>query len=96
MISKQTIKNIFIPLLMASITMINGTACKQDSLEDKAMQELLLTLKSQPEFIKVHAAEFLIWLGHTEESRKEFLKENEINGDQPKYRIGIWRVLAQT
>ena len=67
-----------------------------DPLSKRALDELLVTLRTQPEFIKVHAAEYLIWLGHTEEARKEFLQQNELHGEQPKYRIGIWRVLAQT
>lgn len=65
-------------------------------LDEQAFNELLTVLKTQPEFIKVHAAEYLIWLGHTAEARKEFLHENDLHGGQPKYRIGIWRVLAQT
>lgn len=74
----------------------NNCTTMPDPLSKKALDELLTTLRTQPEFIKVHAAEYLIWLGHTEEPRSVFLAENELHGDQPKYRIGIWRVLAQT
>ena len=75
---------------------MSAIACKTDSLKDQALKELENTLKTQQEFIKVHAAEYLIWTGHREEVREEFLRENELHGAQPKYRIGIWRVLAQT
>lgn len=84
--------NSFLILILSAFTMY---ACNTDSLTEKALTELNHTLKTQPEFIKVHAAEYLIWLGHTEEARKEFLHENELHGSQPKYRIGIWRVLSQ-
>lgn len=81
-------------LLMTTAFMMNS--CTTDTLKEQALAELNNVLKTQPEFIKVHAAEYLIWLGHPDEVRKEFLKENELHGDQPRYRIGIWRVLAQT
>ncbi len=64
--------------------------------EQKAMNELLHTLQSRPQFVKVHAGEFLIWLGHPEKPRQEFIKENNLHGQVPKYRVVIWRVLAQT
>lgn len=75
--------------------LIFNNCTMSDPISEKALNELLETLKKQPEFIKVHAAEYLIWLGHKEEVRKEFLHENELHGDQPRYRIGIWRVLSQ-
>ena len=89
-------KNYFFFFILFAMTALTMNACKTESLEDQALAELNQTLKTQPEFIKVHAAEYLIWLGHPEEVKKEFLKENELHGDQPKYRIGIWRVLART
>lgn len=86
----------FFYLILLAMTALTMNSCKTDTLKEQALAELNEVLKTQPEFIKVHAAEFLIWLGHRDEVRKEFLKENELHGDQPKYRIGIWRVLAQT
>jgi hypothetical protein len=83
----------FIFFLMAAFNM---TACKTETLSEKALNELNHTLQTQTEFVKVHAAEYLIWLGHPQEVRTVFLRENELHGDQPKYRIGIWRVLEQT
>lgn len=86
----------FIKYTFIYCLILTMTHCTTDTLQEQALAELNQTLKTQPEFIKVHAAEYLIWLGHTKEAREEFLKENELHGDQPKYRIGIWRVLAQT
>lgn len=65
-------------------------------LRKKALKELNTVLEQQREFIKVHAAEYLIWLGYKKNVRSVFLKENKLHGTEPRYRIGIWRVLAQT
>lgn len=66
-----------------------------DNLEEKALRELRNTLVTQTQWIKVHAAEYLVWTGHSEEVKKEFLKEEKLHNTEPKYRIGIWRVLAE-
>jgi hypothetical protein len=71
-------------------------ACKSDPLKEKALAELNHTLATKQEFVKVHAAEYLIWLGYPEKAREIFLRENELHGSQPKYRILIWRVLSET
>jgi len=65
-------------------------------IDKKAMNELLQTLKNRSQFVKVHAGEYLIWLGYPDEVKKEFLKENELHNREPRYRVVIWRVLAQT
>jgi len=44
-------------------------------------------------WVKVHAAESLLWTGHPEGVRDIFLEEEKTAG--PQYRIGVWRVLAQ-
>lgn len=64
-------------------------------LSKKCMGELRLVLLQQPQFIKVHAAEYLIWLGNKEEVKKVFLEEDSLYHNESPYRIGIWRVLAQ-
>lgn len=62
----------------------------------KAKDDLISVLYHEERWIKVHAAEFLIWESQSVPAvREEFLKENERFGDIPQYRIGIWRVLAQ-
>ncbi len=88
--------NYYFLFLIIAISIMTTVACNTDVLKDQCLAELKHTLKTEHEFIKVHAAEYLIWLGHPEEVRKEFLQENELHGSQPKYRIGVWRVLAQT
>ncbi len=49
----------------------------------------------QNEWVKVHAAEYLLWAGYPEEVQEVFLQEEKQFGSQAPYRIGIWRVLAQ-
>ena len=63
--------------------------------EKKALTELNLILGHRQKWIKVHAAEYLIWAGYPDAARKEFLKEEKIHSNEPQYRIGIWRVLVQ-
>ena len=63
--------------------------------EKKALIELNSILEHSQKFVKVHAAEYLIWTGHPEVALKEFLKEEKIYSNEPKYRIVIWRVLVQ-
>ena len=78
-----------------NIATLETCASMTDTLEEKALKELQKTLKSQPQWIKVHAAEYLVWIGHSEEVKKVFMQENELHNTEPKYRIGIWRVLTE-
>ena len=82
-------------LLSFNITTIETHTSMKDTLEEKALKELLETLKAQPQWIKVHAAEYLLWMGHSKEVKKAFMQENELYNTEPKYRIGIWRVLTE-
>lgn len=62
----------------------------------KALADLQHLLHTEKEWVKVHAAEFLLWEDRAvDEVRKIYLQEEQLFGDVPKYRIGIWRVLAQ-
>ena len=54
------------------------------------------TMYNQERWIKVHAAEYLVWLGNSEEVQKVFLEEEKKNGEVSGYRVGIWRVLYQS
>lgn len=79
---------LFIFIFLPFITM--GQSKKQALVD---LQHLLL---SEKEWVKVHVAEFLIWEGvHIDDVKQEFLKEERLYGDIAKYRIGVWRVLAQ-
>ncbi|MEO5997621.1 MAG: hypothetical protein ABIN89_12865 [Chitinophagaceae bacterium] len=73
----------------------NSNAVRPDALAEKAMNELEKVLHEQSLFIKVHAAEYLIWLGHNEEAKQVYLAEDSLHNKEMPYRIGIWRVLAQ-
>ncbi len=65
------------------------------SKDKKALEELKSVLYHSQKFVKVHAAEYLIWTGHPEIALQEFLKEEKMYSKEPKYRVVIWRVLVQ-
>lgn len=86
-------------LMMATILY----ACNTKTVRDNELQEwnsaaidtLQNILLKQQEWVKVHAAEFLIASGNEEEVKEVFLQELKRHGDQSQYRIGIWRVLTR-
>jgi hypothetical protein len=86
------------------LAMVLCTACNSEQKEKKmstnewnkeAVDTLRKVLHEQREWVKVHAAEFLIWTGHPEGVKEVYIKELEQFFEKPQYRIGIWRVLAQ-
>lgn len=66
-----------------------------EELRETALERLKTILYSELEWEKVHAAEFLLKLGYTEDIKKVFLEEEIQKGKEYYYRTGIWRVLAQ-
>jgi len=66
-----------------------------DSLKKESVEALRTILKTQSEWVKVHAAEFLLWSGYPDNVRNIFLEEEKYWGNKSPYRIGIWRVLSQ-
>lgn len=75
---------------------VNSETLSLPDLKQYARNDLRELLHTQEEWIKVHVAEFLIWENYlVNEVRSAFLDEERKHGDQPRYRIGIWRVLAQ-
>lgn len=85
--------SIFFSLLI----LLNMIADPQtDKLAQKAEAELYDVLHNQKEYVKVHAAEYLIWLGQVKTAREVFLKEEKEHHNVPKYRVVVWRVLTQT
>ena len=66
-----------------------------DALREKALQELRTNLKTQNQWEKVHAAEYLLWLGYPQEVQQTFEEERQKFETLTPYRICIWRVLAQ-
>jgi SSS family solute:Na+ symporter len=71
------------------------TVATASDIEQKAVHELRTALAVEPQWIKVHAAEALLNRGYAQGVRETFLREAEVSSDMPKYRIGVWRVLAQ-
>ncbi|RAJ94510.1 SSS family solute:Na+ symporter [Larkinella arboricola] len=66
-----------------------------DTLRNQCLQELRTVLQTEQEWIKVHAAEYLLWLGQPAGVQDVYLNELRQFATKPQYRIGIWRVLAQ-
>ncbi len=66
---------------------------------EKRRQQCLTTLRQalrdEQRWVKVHAAEYLLWLDYPEGVRETFQQELQAHDREPEYRIGIWRVLAQ-
>ncbi|SDD84030.1 hypothetical protein [Niabella drilacis] len=70
-----------------------GSAFARDPVYIKDLRQLL---QGQQEWIKVHVAEYLVWSGAAvNEVYRIFREEDRLYAAVPKYRIGIWRVLAQ-
>lgn len=68
-----------------------------ESVKLKATHQLREVLNKEQMWVKVHAAEYLLWSGlDTGTVRKVFLTEEKLHSTEPKYRVGIQRVLAQT
>ena len=64
-------------------------------LRQQALATLQRVLVQEQEWVKVHAAEFLLKLDHPQGIRDTFLQQLQDHGQEFKYRIGIWRVLAR-
>lgn len=91
-------KLLLLSVLILNFSCVNQNKCGiSETLKQKAEQELNTVLEKGQKFVKVHAAEFLLWLEKDKQRVYNiFQKENEQFGSEPKYRIGIWRVLAQS
>lgn len=59
------------------------------------IEDLQFLLHTKEQWVKVHAAEYLLWLGYRANVRELFMEEDSRHGQQPKFRIGVWRILAQ-
>lgn len=85
----------FVYLLTGFNTASKRNSMVSDSLKDQCIQKLREVMNTQSKFVKVHAAEYLLWSGHPEGVRETFMKEEQQFDSAKPYRIGIWRVLAQ-
>lgn len=63
------------------------------ALHDRCLRTLHEAMTEGKEWVKIHAAEAFLWTGYPEGIREPFLRERDCT--EPKYRIGVWRVLAQ-
>lgn len=93
----KLLSKIFLIVLMMSACHPGESETKEQSvdLKEEAVNTLRKILHEQQEWVKVHAAEFLIWSGHPGSVKEAYLEESERFHEKPQYRIGIWRVLAQ-
>ncbi len=64
-------------------------------LRGRAVAQLREALDDQEEWVKVHAAEFLLALDYPQGVTEEFTTELGEHDGKPEYRIGVWRVLAR-
>tara|TARA_R110002049_G_scaffold28018_4_gene96648 strand:+ start:64743 stop:65702 length:960 start_codon:yes stop_codon:yes gene_type:complete len=64
-----------------------------ESLVKIAKDELQYALENSTEWEKVHAAEYLLNLGYSNNVHDIFIEEERRKRDEPYYRIGVWRVL---
>ncbi|SEJ58568.1 hypothetical protein SAMN05216327_11383 [Dyadobacter sp. SG02] len=75
---------------------ISNECIAQQPVQSGACIALLRkVLHEREEWVKVHAAEYLLWAGYPEGVREVFLNEAKQFETKPQYRIGIWRVLVQ-
>lgn len=70
-----------------------AAAAPQEDLAARAVEILRNVMTTEQEWVKVHAAESLLWTGHREGVVEAFRPDQATA--QPPYRIGVWRVLAQ-
>ena len=64
-------------------------------LRQRCVALLRDALQKESRWVKVHAAEYLLSLDYPQGVRDVFLAEQDAHGNEPQYRIGIWRVLAR-
>jgi len=62
---------------------------------EEIVDDLHRIVETHAQWIKLHAAEYLVWSGRRDKVMQLILKEAYNHNQTPKYRIGIWRLLAQ-
>jgi SSS family solute:Na+ symporter len=87
---------LFVFVMNAQATPLNDIPATRDNdLAIRCLTDLRNTMNTHQQWVKVHAAEYLIWTSQSEGVRTVFLEEEKRFDTQSPYRIGIWRVLAQ-
>lgn len=92
---------VLLSLVVTSI--VAGSALADDApsmqanqaLRERSIRVLRKVMGRENRWVKVHAAEYLLQAGYPQGVTDAFLAEAGIHGDEPQYRIGIWRVLAR-
>ena len=64
-------------------------------LRERAIGMVREVLNHEHLWVKVHAAEYLLWLDYPDGIQEAFTQELKRHGSEPQYRIGIWRVLGR-
>jgi solute:Na+ symporter, SSS family len=89
---------------LVALALVTSAGCGKSTAPDtfvdanlraESIAKLRAVLETQPKWVKVHAAEWLLDLSYPQGVVEEFDKELAAHGDEPEYRIGIWRVLAR-
>lgn len=93
--SKTTILLGCCVLWLAIYSTTGATQSDADKTVDTAAT-LRQLMWEQPRYVKLHAAEALLALGHQEGVYDAFVAEESAHGDVPQYRVVIWRVLARS
>jgi hypothetical protein len=81
---------------LAFLLYASSSSPVDDALRQRATQLLRTAFEREEQWIKVHAAEALLAAGNPEGVKAAFDRELTLKGNERPYRIGIWRVLAQT
>ena len=90
------IYGLIILLCMNACNEIGNTAkSEKETVSQEAVDTLRVVLHKQQEWVKLHAAEFLIWSGNPGGVKEIYGEELQKFNDKSPYRIGIWRVLSQ-
>ncbi|MCM4173504.1 hypothetical protein DHD32_18670 [Arenibacter sp. TNZ] len=88
--------------LILVLICVQSIGCKEhkkaavsESLATSAKGKLQYALENSKEWEKVHAAEYILNLGYSNNVHDIFIEEEKQKRDEPYYRIGVWRVLNQ-
>lgn len=93
----------FAPIVLTAVSLLSVFGCSRKAdigdemrplLRQQCVELMQQTLQNESRWVKVHAAEFLISLDYRDGVHDAFTAESARLGDEPQYRIGIWRVLA--
>lgn len=92
----QFLTTIFLGIMMQVCANNKPDSGVSPEMKKESLETIRKVLASESEWVKVHAAEFLLWSGNPEGVQEVFLAEEKLYDTKPQYRVGIWRVLAQT